>query len=153
MGYPLAMSLGFPSQPVTWFMLHPVPAPMNEVIPASDLSSSCEIMAVAPGEGRAGEPWHDRCVLVCQHRTCIRHGAAQVMAAFQAVAIPGVTVQASGCLGQCSIGPNVRILPDEIWYARLTPADVEAITEEHLGHGQPVDRLLNPRIHQPFYCP
>ncbi len=124
----------------------------NEVIPGSDLSSSCEGVAVAPAEGSAGKPLHDRCVLVCQHRTCIRHGAAPVLAAFRAIAIPSVTIQASGCLGQCSIGPNARVLPDEIWYARLTPADVEAIIEAHLRGGQPVDRLLNPRIHQSFYA-
>jgi len=80
----------------------------------------------------------------------MRHGAAGVMAAFAAVAVPGVTVRASGCLGQCSIGPNARVLPDEIWYAHLTPADIEPIVEEHLRGGQPVDRLLNPRIHKQF---
>lgn len=95
-------------------------------------------------------PQIHRCVLVCQHRTCLRHGAAAVMGAFAQVTIPRVTIQVSECLGQCSIGPNARVLPDDVWYARLTPEDVAIIADQHLQGGQPVDRLLNPRIHLRF---
>ncbi len=72
------------------------------------------------------------------------------MTAFAEVTVPGVTIQASECFGQCSIGPNAQVLPDDVWYARLTPEDVAIIADQHLQGGQPVDHLLNPRIHLRF---
>ncbi|WP_448561436.1 (2Fe-2S) ferredoxin domain-containing protein [Trichothermofontia sp.] len=128
--------------------LHSPPVCMNSSDPQSP---SWTDPLTSTQTDRAASPSKNRCVLVCQHRTCIRHGAAGVMAAFQAVSVPGVRIRASDCLGQCSIGPNVQVLPDEIWYARLTPEDVTVIAEQHLQGGQPVDRLLNPRIHLQFY--
>jgi (2Fe-2S) ferredoxin len=56
-------------------------------------------------------------------------------------------MEASGCLGQCNIGPTVRVIPDEIWYYRVTPEDVPLIVEQHLKQGEPVQEKLNPRFH------
>ncbi|MGE5656508.1 MAG: (2Fe-2S) ferredoxin domain-containing protein [Actinomycetota bacterium] len=92
-----------------------------------------------------------RCVLVCQHQSCLRNGSAEVLAAFEAIDIPGVTVQGSGCQGQCSIGPTVRVTPDEVWYYRVKPSDVPLLVEHHLKGGEPVEAMLNPRIHARFY--
>lgn len=91
------------------------------------------------------------CVLVCQHQSCLRNGSAAVLAAFEAEQIPGVVVQASGCQGQCNMGPTVRVVPEEIWYCRVKPIDVPIIVEQHLKGGKPVEALLNPRIHFRFY--
>ncbi|MBN3884678.1 MAG: (2Fe-2S) ferredoxin domain-containing protein [Nostoc sp. JL34] len=57
-----------------------------------------------------------KCVRVCQNRTCKKQGAVKVLAAFIALPIPGVTVTASSCLGQCGNGPmvisvNLRLKP------------------------------------------
>lgn len=60
-----------------------------------------------------------------------------------------IAVAASGCMGQCSSGPTVRILPDDTWYCRLCPEDVAAIVSQHLGQGQPVVAHLHPRFHPP----
>jgi (2Fe-2S) ferredoxin len=39
-------------------------------------------------------------------------------------------------------------MPGNIWYCQVKPEDVEAIVNEHLvPQGQPVQRLLNPRLH------
>jgi (2Fe-2S) ferredoxin len=88
-------------------------------------------------------------VLVCQYQSCLKQGSAEVLAAFLANAIPEVTIAASECQGQCNLGTTVRVLPDEIWYCRVTPNDVSAIAHHHLQQGQPVHRLFHPRFHPP----
>ena len=89
----------------------------------------------------------NRCVLICQNRSCLNNGSAEVLAAFQASEIPGVVIESSPCLGQCSSGPTVRVVPDETWYCRVQPSDVSTIIEQHLLEGTPVEAKLNPRIH------
>jgi (2Fe-2S) ferredoxin len=89
----------------------------------------------------------DREVLVCQYTNCLGNGSAEVLAEFLQHPLPNVTVTGVGCQGQCNIGPTVRVLPDEIWYCRVKPADVQEIIQQHLKDGKPVDRLLHPRFH------
>ena len=50
----------------------------------------------------------------------------------------------SGCLDQCEKGPSVVVYPDNVWYGRVTEADVNEIVEEHIIGGRPVKRLLMP---------
>ncbi len=89
-------------------------------------------------------------VMVCQHRSCLANGSAEVLAAFEAQSVPGVAIRATGCQGQCSSGPTVRVLPEEIWYCRVKPSDVPVIVEQHLLGGTPVEAKLHPRIHMRF---
>lgn len=56
----------------------------------------------------------------------------------------GLALTNTGCLGPCQYGPSVLVYPDGVMYTRVTPADVNAIIEEHLLGGQPVERLLAP---------
>jgi len=86
-------------------------------------------------------------VLVCQHQSCLAQGSAEVLAHFLAHPVPSVTIVGSECQGQCNIGATVRVLPDEIWYCRVKPEHVEAIVEQHLKQGEPVQALLHPRFH------
>ena len=87
-------------------------------------------------------------VTVCQHRSCSRNGAAAVLTQFQQYQSEAIHVSGSECQGQCGSGPTVRVLPGDVWYRQVTPADVSTIVEEHLvPGGQPVERLLNPRLH------
>ncbi len=68
---------------------------------------------------------HPKSILICQHRTCRKQGAAKVLAAFRSTPIPdGISYEGSGCLGQCGNGPNILIVPDQIWYYRMTESDV-----------------------------
>jgi len=61
-----------------------------------------------------------RFVMVCQHSSCLVQGASELLLAWQTAALPeDVIVMTSGCQGQC----------------------------RHLKNGQPVERLLHPRIH------
>jgi (2Fe-2S) ferredoxin len=91
----------------------------------------------------------NRQVFICQYRNCLANGSAAVLAEFLAQSLANVEVIASECQGQCNIGATVRVLPDEIWYSRVKPADVLEITQQHLKAGHPVKALLNPRLH--FY--
>jgi len=100
-------------------------------------------------EGKLNQQ-EQREVIVCQYRSCLANGSAEVLAAFQATQVSGVVVKGSSCQGQCSSGPTVRIIPEEIWYCRVTPEDVSAIAEQHLKGGKVVEAKLNPRIHLNF---
>jgi (2Fe-2S) ferredoxin len=50
------------------------------------------------------------------------------------------------CLKHCSRGPTLAVQPDNVWYAAVTPADLEEICASHLERGQPVARLSMPDI-------
>ena len=95
----------------------------------------------------------DRCVLVCQNTSCMRHNSQEVLKTFIAETenLVGVKIKASSCLGQCSTGPTVRVTPDEIWYYRVKPHNVPKIVTQHFQGNEPVDDMLNPRIHPRFY--
>ena len=70
-----------------------------------------------------------------------------MLAAFKAIAPPGVFVNGSQCLGLCGAGPNVQIAPDNIWYCHVTVDDVPAVVQQHLWEDHPVQALLHPRMH------
>ncbi|AFY66225.1 2Fe-2S ferredoxin [Geitlerinema sp. PCC 7407] len=88
-----------------------------------------------------------RSIIICQYRSCERNGANKILEAFNAVDLPNVTVEGSDCMGQCSAGPNVRVVPDRVWYCRVTIDDVSRIIEEHLKSDNPIKDLMHPRFH------
>ncbi|MGC8803922.1 MAG: NADH-ubiquinone oxidoreductase-F iron-sulfur binding region domain-containing protein, partial [Bacteroidales bacterium] len=53
-----------------------------------------------------------------------------------------VQVVMSGCFGFCEKGPIVKVLPDNIFYVSVKPADATTIVEEHIIKGRPVQNLL-----------
>lgn len=55
-----------------------------------------------------------------------------------------VTITQSGCFGPCDQGPNILVYPEGVMYTGVKPEDVEAIFEEHLVKGEPVERLRAP---------
>ena len=90
-------------------------------------------------------------VSVCQYNSCREAGSEAVLETFQRADLPAeVEVVAVGCQGQCSIAPTVRVTPEEVWYYRVQPEDVERIVKEHLQGGKPVEAKLNPRIHRQY---
>lgn len=78
--------------------------------------------------GRFDEP---RKVLVCQHTTCMKDGAAAVMQALQAQPLSNVEIVASSCMGNCGNGPMVMVLPDQVSYSHVRSRDVAAIVAHH----------------------
>ena len=89
-----------------------------------------------------------RKVLVCQHRTCSKDGAAQVLATLQQKKIINVSVEACGCLGLCGSGPIVVVLPDNVYYWHVTPKKAQAIIETHLLGDVAIPSMMHPRLHQ-----
>lgn len=88
-------------------------------------------------------------ILVCtdsKSKACKKGGPA-ILKAFQA-AIKArklhrqIIVSEIGHVGGCSLGPNVIVYPDGVWYGTVTEADVEEIIEQHLLGGVVVTRLL-----------
>jgi (2Fe-2S) ferredoxin len=47
----------------------------------------------------------------------------------------------TGCFGVCDKGPIAVVYPEGVWYGGLDGDAVEAICEEHLEGGAPVERL------------
>ncbi len=89
----------------------------------------------------------DGCVRVCQGRTCKKLGSVAVLTALQAQPVPGFVVMGCSCLGQCGNGPMVVVLPEQIWYGDVCPAEVPILVEQHLCGGQPVQAMLYSKFH------
>ncbi|HEY9644290.1 MAG TPA: (2Fe-2S) ferredoxin domain-containing protein [Coleofasciculaceae cyanobacterium] len=97
-------------------------------------------------------------VLVCQGHACRKSKAAKVLAAFRSQLLPNaaaalpnlelpIEIVSSPCLGQCGNGPMVLVMPDLVWYHRVSPEEVQAIIERHLYGGQPVQAMLYRKFH------
>ncbi|MBE9005425.1 (2Fe-2S) ferredoxin domain-containing protein [Fortiea sp. LEGE XX443] len=107
---------------------------MSNVTQPSNSVTSCQVST-------------QRCVRVCQNRTCKKQGATKVLEAFTKLPVLGVTVTASGCLGQCGNGPMVLILPDMVWYSGVKPLEIPLLVEQHLLCGERVKHMLYYRFH------
>jgi NADH:ubiquinone oxidoreductase subunit F (NADH-binding)/(2Fe-2S) ferredoxin len=53
-----------------------------------------------------------------------------------------VQVVRTGCFGQCSLGPIVKVIPGDVVYTKVKPDDAKEIVEEHVIKGHKVERLL-----------
>ena len=52
-----------------------------------------------------------------------------------------VRSNAAGCMDACEHGVTVVVYPEQIWYGKVTVADVEEIIQEHIIKNIPVERL------------
>lgn len=86
-------------------------------------------------------------VFICQHRTCAKDGAGQVLKAFREQPVAGVVVIACGCLGLCGSGPIVLIADEQVYYWHIKPRDVPKIINNHLKEGKVIKSLLHRRLH------
>ncbi len=102
-------------------------------------------------------PPFDKHLFICCNRRepghprgcCDPSGAEALQKAFKkALAERGLTrrmrANKAGCLDQCEKGPSVVVYPDNVWYGRVTEADIAEIIDEHIIGGRPVQRLLMP---------
>ena len=99
----------------------------------------------------------ERQVFVCNGKSCLALGSAEVKAAFEreleaknlryGKASKGrnpegkVVLTDCGSVGFCSIGTAVLVYPEGIWYAQVRAEDVSEIIEKHLENGEIVERL------------
>ncbi|MFZ2358396.1 MAG: (2Fe-2S) ferredoxin domain-containing protein [Anaerolineae bacterium] len=65
----------------------------------------------------------------------------------QRVAEAGLTAEVrinrAGCLNQCGHGINLVVYPEDVWYCGAQASDADAIFEQHIVGGKPVERLVN----------
>ena len=109
----------------------------------------------------------NKTVLVCCGTGCLANGSAKVAEAFRTL-LAGTGhqvecfVKETGCQGFCENGPMVRILPDDITYYKVKPADAAEIVVQTVEQGLPVTRLLakndagqpvTRREDNPFFAP
>jgi len=85
--------------------------------------------------------------MLCGGTGCHASGSLGVKTALaQALADKGlaneVRVVETGCNGFCAMGPVMTILPEGVFYEKLTPEDIEEIVEEHFKKNKPVTRLM-----------
>lgn len=45
---------------------------------------------------------------------------------------PRIRVAQAKCLGQCNMGVNVMVYPDNIWYSAVTMDDIDEIVRKHI---------------------
>lgn len=90
-----------------------------------------------------------RKILVCCDTGCIANNSLEVVETLKRkineagldVAVEPA-VKATGCHGFCENGPIIKILPDNIAYYKVKPANVDEIVEETVIKHQAIDRLL-----------
>ncbi|MDR1531960.1 MAG: NADH-quinone oxidoreductase subunit NuoF [Clostridiales bacterium] len=86
-------------------------------------------------------------ILVCGGTGCVSSDSKAVHGRFVAELAKHkmdkeVQVVTTGCFGFCEQGPIVKIYPDNIFYTKVAPADVELIVKEHVVKGRVVEKLL-----------
>ncbi len=86
-------------------------------------------------------------ILVCGGTGCVSTESLAVYDAFKsqlkATGYAGdVQILKTGCFGFCEQGPIVKVYPDNVFYVKVTAADVEEIINEHVIKGRIVNRLL-----------
>lgn len=55
-----------------------------------------------------------------------------------------ILVIKTGCFGFCTLGPIVKVMPDNTFYVHVTPSDAQEIVELHFVKGKKVERILHP---------
>jgi len=98
-----------------------------------------------------------RQVLVCNGKSCLAVGAAEVKAEFEKQLesknlrygkaskgrnpVGSIVLTDCGSVGFCSVGAAVLVYPEGVWYAQVRACDVSEIIEKHLENGKIVERL------------
>ena len=85
--------------------------------------------------------------MVCAGTGCVSNHSLELRSALAAeVAKQGldkeIEVVTTGCNGFCGVGPIMLVLPDGIFYQKVTAKDVPLLVEEHLMKGRPVKKLM-----------
>jgi len=94
---------------------------------------------------------HRHQVLVCRGPRCTALGSDATAEALVLALVErdlgddDVLVTHTGCQLPCNHAPLLSVQPDDVWYARVDPAAVTRIVDEHLVAGTPVEDLRLPR--------
>ncbi|MDR1916192.1 MAG: FAD-dependent oxidoreductase [Synergistaceae bacterium] len=80
-------------------------------------------------------------VLVCGGAGCVSSGCAEIRLAIEDelanLGLSGSTIVfETGCIGTCSVGPVMLVLPERIFYTNMTPEKVRKVVKSHLLDGE-----------------
>lgn len=89
----------------------------------------------------------ERHILICGGPGCKASNSDNILKAFNEEITrlnlqEDVKVIMTGCFGFCAKGPVIEIMPDKVFYIKVTEEDVKEIIESHILEGRIVDRLL-----------
>lgn len=99
-------------------------------------------------------PYYTRHVFCCTNeraeghpRGCCKARNAEAMrnhlkVRTKELGIPGVRINAAGCLDRCELGPTMVIYPEGVWYRYENEQDVEEILRIHIAGNGCVERLM-----------
>ena len=86
-------------------------------------------------------------IMVCGGTGCVSAGSLEIIEKFKSkLKKEGyekeIKVVKTGCFGFCGQGPIINIHPEDVFYVKVSPDDVDEIVEEHIIKGRRVERLL-----------
>jgi len=87
---------------------------------------------------------YERVIFVCCNErepgedACANRGSAALQKELKAIVkdkgLKGrVRVSRAMCFGLCAEGPNICVMPDNVWYRGVGPADLPAIIAKHVA--------------------
>jgi (2Fe-2S) ferredoxin len=141
-----------------------------ELVVATSLLGPADDLAALVGSGRAvggaepgltSEAWEDvtehrHQVLVCRGPRCTALGSdgtaeALILALMRhGQSDDDVLVTHTGCQLPCNQAPVVSVQPDDVWYGLVDREVADAIVEEHLVSGRPVETHRLTRSRRPL---
>lgn len=83
----------------------------------------------------------DKIVNICYGAGCISANCESIYREMQEAlnkyGLGGkVKINQTGCIGACDMGPSIYVQPDDVYYCKLIPSDVDRIVYEHLVHNR-----------------
>ena len=95
-------------------------------------------------------------VLVCAGAGCVSCGCQEVAQTLRAEIdrlglASEIKVVMTGCMGSCNLGPVMAVIPEGVFYEKLTPEGVKKIAEEHLLKGRVVEEFLHKGSNDEIY--
>ena len=87
-------------------------------------------------------------VVVCRGRSCRKYSAEKVYSNFKQNLPPDTELISLPCLGQCGNGAMVVIEPEQIWYSKVQPREVNTVIEQHIIGKTPVKPMLYRKFHK-----
>lgn len=90
-------------------------------------------------------------ILVCVNerldgRACCKARASEelylAMKMAFAEAAPDIRVSKTGCLGPCTTGATVVVMPDDVWLGEVRVQDVPGLVAQYAPGGMNLDELL-----------
>jgi len=88
-----------------------------------------------------------RKLVVCSGTACVDPGGKKLEPVLKAVLekrgiTDSVEIEEAVCYGACGHCPMIVVQPDDVFYAQLSPSNIERIVDEHIIGGKPIPELF-----------